>query len=119
MARNLHGHARSRNLSWLDPFYSYLLIPEERKNIWSELESNSGPLASQSTSLTTRPWLLRRCLVENGISEGAILNVDQVPSTMKRERLSKNKIKMQYFYFFWLETHYYFFNIQVTLIFWL
>ena len=44
----------------LDPFYSYLLIPEEKKNIWSELELNPGPLASrtQVTALTTRPWLL-------------------------------------------------------------
>ena len=64
MARNyyyyfyLHGYARSRNLSCLDQFNTYLLIPEERKNIWSELEPNPGPLASQATALTTRPWLL-------------------------------------------------------------
>ena len=62
MARNyyfyLHGYARSRNLSCLDPFSSNLLIPKEKKNIWSELESNPGPLASQATALTTRPWLL-------------------------------------------------------------
>ena len=65
MARNyiilfyyLHGCARSRNLSCVDPFYSYLLILKERKNIWSELESNPGPLATQATTLTTRPWLL-------------------------------------------------------------
>ena len=36
MARNfyyfyLHGYARTRNLRWLDPFYSFLLIPEERR----------------------------------------------------------------------------------------
>ena len=30
----------------------------EKKNIWSELESNAGPLASQATALTTSPWLL-------------------------------------------------------------
>ena len=42
----------------LDPFYYYLLIPEERKNIWSELELNPGPLATQASALTTRPWLL-------------------------------------------------------------
>ena len=42
----------------MDPFFSSLLIPEERKTIWSELESNPGPLASQATALTTRPWLL-------------------------------------------------------------
>ena len=28
------------------------------ENIWSELELNPGPLASQATALTTRPWLL-------------------------------------------------------------
>ena len=40
---------------------SILFLPpytREEKNIWSELESNLGPLASQSTALTTRPWLL-------------------------------------------------------------
>ena len=37
------------NLSCLGPFYSYLLIPKVKKNIWSELESNPGPLASQAT----------------------------------------------------------------------
>ena len=31
----------------------------EKKNVWSELESNPGSLASQATSLTTRPWLLQ------------------------------------------------------------
>ena len=58
----LDGYARAYNLSCLDPFYSYLLIPEEKNNIWSELESNPGPLASctQATALTTRPWLLGR-----------------------------------------------------------
>ena len=30
----------------------------EKKNIWSELELNPGPLASQATAPTTRPWLL-------------------------------------------------------------
>ena len=34
---------------------SYLLILEERVN---HLESNPGPLASQATTLTSRPWLL-------------------------------------------------------------
>ena len=57
---HLDGYARARNSWCLDPFYSYLLIPEEKKNIWFELESNPGPLSSQSqaTALTTRPWLL-------------------------------------------------------------
>ena len=36
-------------------FFSYLLIPEERNTIWSELELNPGPLAPQATALTTRP----------------------------------------------------------------
>ena len=52
MARNyyyyyyfhLDGYARAHILC-LDPFYSYLLIPEEKKTFWSELESNPGPLA--------------------------------------------------------------------------
>ena len=41
---------------------SILFIPPytrgEKKNIWSEKELNPGPLASQVTALTTRPWLL-------------------------------------------------------------
>ena len=36
------------------------LYPRREKTIWSELESNPGPLASQATALTTRPWLLGR-----------------------------------------------------------
>ena len=39
-----------------------LLLPPytrgEKKNIWSELELNPGPLVSQATALTTRPWRL-------------------------------------------------------------
>ena len=64
MAKNyyyfhLAGYARAHILC-LNPFYSYLLIPEEKKNIWNELELNPGPHASrpQATALTTRPWLL-------------------------------------------------------------
>ena len=34
------------------------LYPRREKTIWSELESNPGPLISQATALTTRPWLL-------------------------------------------------------------
>ena len=63
MARNyyyyyyfLHGYARACDSSCLDPFNSYLR--GEKKNIWTELESNPGPPASQATTLTTRPWLL-------------------------------------------------------------
>ena len=43
---------------------SKLFLPQytrgKKKNIWSELESNPGPLAShsQTTALTTGPWLL-------------------------------------------------------------
>ena len=42
---------------------SILFLPpytRGEENIWSELESNPGPLASrpQATALTTRPWLL-------------------------------------------------------------
>ena len=52
----LHGYARSRNLSCLDPVYSYLLIPEERRKTFDlSIESNPGPLASQATALTTGP----------------------------------------------------------------
>ena len=39
-------------------FISTSLYPRREKTIWSELESNPGPLASQATALTTRPWLL-------------------------------------------------------------
>ena len=42
---------------------SHLLIPEEKENIWSELESNPGPFASQATTLTTRPLLLGQIVV--------------------------------------------------------
>ena len=34
------------------------LYSRREKTIWSELESNPGPLASQATAQTTRPWLL-------------------------------------------------------------
>ena len=34
------------------------LYPRREKTIWSELQSNPGPLDSQATALTTRPWLL-------------------------------------------------------------
>ena len=41
---------------------SILFLPPytwvEKKNIWSEVESNPGPLALQATTLTTRPRLL-------------------------------------------------------------
>ena len=34
------------------------LYPRREENIWSELESNPGPLVALATALTTRPWLL-------------------------------------------------------------
>ena len=42
---------------------SILFLPpytRGEKTFWSELELNPGPLASQATALTTRPWLLGR-----------------------------------------------------------
>ena len=39
-------------------FIPTTLYPRREKTFWSELESNPGPLASQATTLTTRPWLL-------------------------------------------------------------
>ena len=43
-------------LSCLDPFFPTSLYPS-RKAIWSELESNPGPLDSQAAALTTGPSL--------------------------------------------------------------
>ena len=64
MARNdffyLHLYARITQFIVSGSIFSYRLISEEEKNIWSELELNPGPLASQVTALTTRPWLLGR-----------------------------------------------------------
>ena len=34
------------------------LYPRREKTFCSELKLNPGPLASQATALTTRPWLL-------------------------------------------------------------
>ena len=47
----LHWYARSRNLSCLDPFCSFLLICEDKKNIWSELELN--PIEPRSLCFTS------------------------------------------------------------------
>ena len=44
-------------LSNLDPFFQPQMLFEGKKTIWSELESNPGPIASQATALTTRPLL--------------------------------------------------------------
>ena len=51
---DMHYHAIYH--AWIH--FSYILIPERRKSIWFELESYPGPLASQATTLTTRPCLL-------------------------------------------------------------
>ena len=39
-------------------FIPTTLYLRREKTFWSELELNPGPLASQVTALTTRPWLL-------------------------------------------------------------
>ena len=44
MARNYYFHldwCAGARILWLDPFYSYFLILEEKKDLWSELESNT------------------------------------------------------------------------------
>ena len=57
VARNffLHGYARSRNLSHLDPFIFPTSYARGEKRLGIELESNPDPLALQATALTTRP----------------------------------------------------------------
>ena len=53
----LHGYARSCNYHvWIN-FFPTSLYPRREKTIWSELETNPGPLASQATALTTRPFI--------------------------------------------------------------
>ena len=47
---------------WVHLFFLPLTPKERRKTIWSELESNQSPPASQATALTTRP-----CLIEQDI----------------------------------------------------
>ena len=49
---------------WIQ-FIPTSLYRRRRKNIWSEMESNQGPLASctQATALTTSPWLLGQSIV--------------------------------------------------------
>ena len=42
---------------WIQ-FIHTSLYPRREKTIWSELDLNPGPLGSQATALTTRPWLL-------------------------------------------------------------
>ena len=50
----------SRSILFLPPY-----TRGEKKHIWYELESNPGPLASQATVLTTRPWLLGQVEIRN------------------------------------------------------
>ena len=45
---------------WVHLFFLPLTPKERRKTIWSELESNQSPPASQATALTTRPCLLEQ-----------------------------------------------------------
>ena len=54
----LHGYARSCNLLLLDPFNLPSSYARGEKPFGLELESNPGPLASQATTLSTRPCLL-------------------------------------------------------------
>ena len=55
-------------------FIPTTLYPRREKTIWSELELNRGPLASQATALTTRPWLLSstnfKCYLVESSHEG-------------------------------------------------
>lgn len=44
----------------MDLFMSLPPMPEKKKSLWSQLESNTDPLASQATALIARPCLLRR-----------------------------------------------------------
>ena len=64
MAKNffLHGYAKcmqfitSASILFLPPYTR----GEKKKTFWSGLESNPDPLASQATTLATKPWLLRQ-----------------------------------------------------------
>ena len=85
----LLGYARSFNLSCQHPFYFYLLIPEERKNIWSELESNPGALASQATALTTRPWLLGQ--VDDLVAIAVAIRAPRLLATSRGPTVARQK----------------------------
>ena len=43
---------------WIHFFLPPYTRGERLKNIWSDLELNPGSLASQATTLTTRPYFL-------------------------------------------------------------
>ena len=58
--------------TWICKITQFFLPPmpeERRKTMWSELESNPDPLASQATTLTTRPCLLWQMLELNDTVE--------------------------------------------------
>ena len=60
----LHRHDRSPNLLCLDPFLpTSLYLRREKKSLLPELETNPGHLASQTTTLTAKPWLSRLSLL--------------------------------------------------------
>ena len=48
-----HAMVMSGSILFLPP-----TLKKRQNTIWSKLESNPGPLASQAITLTTRPWLL-------------------------------------------------------------
>ena len=66
MARNFFFYMDTQDHAiyhvWIH-FIPTSLYPRREKTIWSELESNPGPLASQATALTTRPWLLGQAIL--------------------------------------------------------
>ena len=53
---------------WIHLFFLPPMLEERRKTIWSVLESNLGPLASQATGLTSRPYLPQASEGVKGIS---------------------------------------------------
>ena len=63
MAKNFFYYMDTQDYAiyhiWIH-FIPTSLYPGREKALWSELESNPDPLASQVSALTTRPWLLGR-----------------------------------------------------------
>ena len=57
-------------------FIPTTLYPRRDKTIWSELELNPGPHASQAIALTTRPWLLG--LLRGGKVASSWLNLSKL-----------------------------------------
>ena len=56
-------------------------MPKKRKNIWSELETNPDPLASQATNLTTR---LR------------LDHINSIEDAQKQHKQIKDKVKRKF-----------------------